>query len=287
MGSLRRSASNLPPALIAGACILLPLIFVAAFPGLLAPYSPDTIVGIPLSAPSAANLLGTDEIGRDILSRVIYGARSDVVVSFSAATIAFVVGSLIGILLGYRGGIAETTGMRVVDIFLAFPAIVLSLFLITIFGHGELLEIFAIAVVMTPSMARFARGTSVVLRNRAYIDASRILRARDRYVVRRHLFPNALRTLLVAGSVLGAGAVLIAASLSYLGLGPPPPTPSWGSLLYSAFQNVFEAPLYGIVPGVCITLLAYGYLLLGKGLGQLQGRTGGHEAVFKTSVVRI
>ncbi len=221
MGSLRRSASNLPPALIAGACILLPLIFVAAFPGLLAPYSPDTIVGIPLSGPSAANLLGTDEIGRDILSRVIYGARSDVVVSFSAATIAFVVGSLIGILLGYRGGIAETTGMRVVDIFLAFPAIVLSLFLITIFGHGELLEIFAIAVVMTPSMARFARGTSVVLRNRAYIDASRILRARDRYVVRRHLFPNALRTLLVAGSVLGAGAVLIAASLSYLGLGPP------------------------------------------------------------------
>jgi peptide/nickel transport system permease protein len=287
MGSLRRSVSNLPPALIGGACILLPLIFVAAFPGLLAPYSPDTIVGIPLSGPSAANLLGTDEIGRDILSRVIYGARSDVVVSLAAATIAFVVGSLIGVLLGYRGGIAETTGMRVVDIFLAFPAIVLSLFLITIFGHGEMLEIFAIAVVMTPSMARFARGTSVVLRNRAYIDASRILRARDRYVVRRHLFPNALRTLLVAGSVLGAGAVLIAASLSYLGLGPPPPTPSWGSLLYSAFQNVFEAPLYGIVPGLCITLLAYGYLLLGKGLGQLQGRTGGQEAVFKTSVVRI
>jgi peptide/nickel transport system permease protein len=284
---LRRSVAHLPGTLIGGVCILVPFIFVAAFPGLLAPYSPDQIVGAPLSSPSGSDLLGTDEIGRDILSRVIYGAQSDVVVSLSAALLAFVVGSLIGVLLGYRGGTAETVGMRIVDIFLAFPAIVLALFLITIFGHGELIEIVAIAVVMAPSMARFARGTSVILRNRAYIDASRILSAPDRYVVRRHLIPNALRTLLVAASVLGAGAVLIAASLSYLGLGPPPPTPSWGNLLYTAFQNVFQSPLYGVVPGVCITLLAYGYMLLGKGLGELQGKTGRHQSVFRTSVVRV
>jgi peptide/nickel transport system permease protein len=136
-------------------------------------------------------------------------------------------------------------------------------------------------------MARFARATGLLLRNRAFIDVGRILRAKDRYIVRRHLLPNALRSLLVAAAVLGAAAVLIAASLNYLGLGPPPPAPSWGYLSYVAYQNIFVAPLYGIVPGVCIFLLAYAYMLLAQGLGQLQGRTGSQESVFKASVARV
>jgi peptide/nickel transport system permease protein len=256
-----------------------------AFPGLLAPDDPYTSVGAPLSGPSAAHWLGTDEIGRDIVSRVIYSAHSDVVISLSATVLAFVVGSLLGIFLGYRGGIVDTAGTRVVDVMLAFPAIVLALFLIAIFGHGELVEIIAIAAVMMPSMARFARGTSLLLRNRAYIESSEILHASHAYVIRRHLLPNAMRSLLVAASVLAASAVLISASLSYLGLGVAPPTPSWGTMLYNAFQSVFQAPLYGVAPGVFITVLAYGYMLLGRGLADLQGRTGSQARAFRTSAM--
>jgi peptide/nickel transport system permease protein len=278
---------RLPKALIAAVFTLVPFALMATIPWLFAPYGPDTTVGIPLSGPSAGNWLGTDEIGRDVLTRVIYSAQSDVAISLAATVIAFVGGSLIGIFLGYRGGIIDTAGSRIVDVMLAFPAIVLALFLIAIFGHGELVEIVAIAAVMMPSMARFARGTSVLLRHRAYIESSEILRASRAYVIRRHLVPNALRSLLVAASVLGASAVLISAALSYLGLGVTPPTPSWGTMLYNAFQNVFQAPLYGVAPGVCITVLAYGYMLLGRGLGDLQGRTGRQDRVFRSSVTRV
>jgi peptide/nickel transport system permease protein len=266
--------TRLPKQLVGGLVILVPLLYLAVLPDTVAPYPATTIIGAPLAGPSAHDLLGTDEIGRDILSRVIYGAQSDVLISLGSTLIAFVIGTLIGVALGYRGGFADTVGMRLVDVLLAFPAIVLALFLIAIFGHGELVEIIAIAAVMTPSMTRFARSTSLLLRHRGYVESSQILHASAWHVIRRHLIPNAMRPLLVAASVLGASAVLIAASLSYLGLGTQPPTPSWGNLLYSAFQQVFQAPLYGIVPGICITLLALGYTLLGRGLADLHGRTG-------------
>lgn len=266
--------TRLPKQLIGGLAILIPLLYLAVLPGTVAPYPATAIVGAPLSGPSGNDLLGTDEIGRDILSRVIYGAQSDVLISLGSTLLAFVIGSLIGVALGYRGGFADTAGMRIVDVLLAFPAIVLALFLIAIFGHGELVEIIAIAAVMAPSMTRFARSTSLLLRHRGYVESSQILRASAWHVIRRHLIPNAMRSLLVAASVLGASAVLIAASLSYLGLGTQPPTPSWGNLLYSAFQQVFQAPLYGVVPGLCITVLALGYMLLGRGLAELQGRAG-------------
>ncbi len=243
---------------------------------------------MPLAPPGSGALLGTDEIGRDVLSRVIYGAHSDVLVSLAATALAFLVGSVVGVAIGYLGGFVDTASSRIIDILLAFPAIVLALFLITIFGHGEFVEIVSIAAVMAPSMARFARSTSLLLRHRAYVESSQILHASTWHIMRRHLLPNALRTILVAASVLGASAVLIAASLSYLGLGTQPPTASWGEMLYNAFNNVFEAPLYGIVPGACITILAYGYLLLARGLGELQGRTGRHRASdFRSPVMRV
>ena len=285
MAAPLRAVFGLPKSLLGAIVVLVPFAVMTAVPSLLAPYSPYATVGAPLSGPSAANWLGTDEIGRDVLSRVIYSAQSDVVISLSATALAFAVGSLLGIFLGYRGGFVDTAGTRVVDVMLAFPTIVLALFLIAIFGHGELVVIVAIAAVMMPSMARFARGTSLLLRNRAYIESSEILRASRAYVIRRHLVPNAMRSLLVAASVLGASAVLISASLSYLGLGVTPPTPSWGSMLYNAFQNVFSAPLYGVAPGVFITVLAYGYMMLGRGLADLQGSTGRQERAFRSSAM--
>jgi peptide/nickel transport system permease protein len=281
---LRRVAA-LPPALIGAIVILVPFAFLALFPSLVAPYSQDYSLGPLTRPPSGQYLLGTDQFGHDSLTYIIYGARYEFVISISATLIAFVVGSLIGIAIGYRGGFTDVAGMRVVDVFLAFPAIIFAIFLLTIFGHSELVEIIAIAAVMAPSMARYARGLGVVLRNRAYVDVARIMRAPSTYIVRRHLFPNALRSLLVAASVLGAFTVIFAASLDYLGLGNPLAI-SWGNMLHQAFDYVFSDPWYGIPPGICIVLLAYGYLLLGQGLGQLQGRTGSHEREFRTSVLR-
>jgi len=266
--------SRFPPSLWGALVILIPALFIAILPGLVAPYQPNAIISPPLLGPTAAHLLGTDEIGRDIFSRVIWSARSSVTVSLASTGLAFVSGTLAGVAIGYRGGAADAVGMRVVDVLLSFPTMILALFMIAVFGNSQLVEILAIALVMTPSMARFARSGSILLRNRAYVEASLILRARPWHVIRHHLLPNIVRSLLVAASVLGASAVLIAAGLAYLGLGTQPPTPSWGYMLYTALKYVFTRPIYGIVPGVCITLLAYGYTLLGRGLGELRVKPG-------------
>jgi peptide/nickel transport system permease protein len=257
-----------PKLLIAGLILLLPFVVVAVAPGLFTSHSPSAIVDQPLLAPSGRHLFGTDEVGRDILARVLYAARSDVAISLASAAIAFTVGTVFGLLSGYLSGVADMISMRLVDVLLSFPTIILALFLITVFGRGELVEIFAIALVMAPSMARFSRGAGLVLRNRAYIESSRLSGARTFFILRRHLLPNALPTLLVAASVLASSAVIISASLSYLGLGTQAPTPSWGNMLRSAYDVVYNAPLYGIFPGVCITLLAGAYIMIGQGLRQ-------------------
>lgn len=255
-----------PVLLLGGLILLLPFVIAAIVPGLLATHSPSAIVGQPLLAPSSQHIFGTDEVGRDIYSRTVYAARSDVVISLASAAIAFAAGTMFGLLSGYLAGIVDIVGMRLVDVLLSFPTIVLALFLITVYGHGELVEILAIALVMAPSMARFSRGAGLVLRNRSYIESCRLSGGRTLFILRRHLLPNALPTLLVAASVLASSAVIISASLSYLGLGTPPPAPSWGNMLRSAYDVVYNAPLYGLFPGICITLLAGAYLMIGQGL---------------------
>ena len=187
-------------------------------------------------------------------------------VSLASAFIAFTLGTTIGLFSGYVGGKVDTVMMRVVDVLLSFPTIVLALFLIVVIGREQWVQVLAIALVMMPSMARFSRGTGLVLRNRGYVEAARLAGASRRHVLRHHVLPNSLPTLLVAASVLAASAVLISASLSYLGLGAQPPDPSWGNMLRSAYGVVYEAPLYGLGPGVCVTLVAGAYILIGEGL---------------------
>jgi ABC-type dipeptide/oligopeptide/nickel transport system permease subunit len=219
-----------------------------------------------LLGPSRDHLLGTDEIGRDLLSRCIYAARTDIFVSLSAAAVAFVVGTAIGLFSGYAGGRIDTLTMRIIDVLLSFPTIVLALFLITIFGRGQWVQILAIGLVMMPSTARFSRGEGLMLRGRGYVEASRISGGSRRHILVKHVLPNSLATLLVAASVLASSAVLISASLSYLGLGAQPPEPSWGNMLRAAYGVVYDAPLYGIGAGVCISLVAGAYILIGEGL---------------------
>jgi peptide/nickel transport system permease protein len=258
--------------LLIGGAIFALLVIVAIFPGLFAPHDPTATAWIPLSPPSGTNLLGTDEVGRDILSRVVYSARADVPVSLAAGVLAALGGTALGLLSGYVGGVFDTVAMRTVDIGLAFPTVVLALFLITVLGRGEGTEILAIALVMMPSMARFSRGAALALRPRAFVEASRTSGATVRHIVWRHILPNALSPLLVASSVLASAAVLLSASLSYLGLGVQPPAPSWGQMLGSAFDVVYQAPLYGVVPGVCVVLLSGAYVLIGHGLRIRQSR---------------
>ncbi len=274
-----------PPLLIGGVVLLLPFVIVALFPGLFTSYGPSAIVDQPLLGPSGQHLLGTDEVGRDVFTRVLYAARSDVVISVASAAAAFTVGTLFGLLTGYLSGIVDTVGMRLVDVLLSFPTIILALFLITVLGRGEGVEILAIALVMAPSVARFSRGAGLVLRDRAYIESSRLSGARTWFILRRHLLPNALPTLLVAASVLASSAVIISASLSYLGLGTQPPTPSWGNMLRSAYDVVYDAPLYGVFPGVCITLLAGAYIMIGQGLRRRASERGG--AIDNEPIARV
>lgn len=255
-----------PLPLVVGLAILAPFLVVSLVPGLVAPYGPLSIETTPLLGPSGEHLLGTDEVGRDLLSRSLHAARTDIFVSLASAFVAFSLGTAIGLFSGYVGGWADTVTMRIVDVLLSFPTIVLALFLITIFGRDQWVQILAIALVMMPSTARFSRGEGLVLRSRGYVEASRISGASRLHILRRHVLPNSLPTLLVAASVLASSAVLISASLSYLGLGAQPPEPSWGNMLRSAYGVVYDAPLYGIGPGVCISLVAGAYILIGEGL---------------------
>ena len=282
-----RAFFRLPKSLIAAIFVLFPFAFMAAFPSILAPYNPYSTIGIPLAGPSSSNWLGTDEIGRDILSRVIYSAQSDVVISLAATVIAFVVGSLVGISLGYQGGKIDTAGTRVVDIMLAFPAIVLALFLIAIFGHGELVEIIAIAGVMMPSMARFARGTTLLLRNRGIHrverDPPRVPHVSDPSASRPERVAIAARRGI--GSRGERGSHLRLTQL--LGARSDPANAELG---HDALQRLPER-----LPGARLRRnarsLYHGARLrlhaAGRGLGQLQGHTGRQERAFRSSVTRV
>lgn len=266
MSAFSATIRRQPAPLLAGLLILAPFLFICVFPGVVAPYDPLRIDSLPLLGPSREHLLGTDEIGRDLLSRCIYAARTDIFVSLSAAAVAFVIGTAIGLFSGYVGGRIDTVTMRLIDILLSFPTIVLALFLITIFGREQWVQILAIGLVMMPSTARFSRGEGLVLRGRGYVEASRISGGSRRHILIKHVLPNSLATLLVAASVLASSAVLISASLSYLGLGAQPPEPSWGNMLRAAYGVVYDAPLYGIGAGVSISLVAGAYILIGEGL---------------------
>lgn len=284
-GRSRPLASRVSPSAI-GLVMLAPFVAFALMPSLFAPFDPYQIVNMPLLGPSGSHLLGTDEIGRDLLSRVIFASRNDLLVSILSAAVAFTLGTVFGLLSGYVGGIFDTVSMRAVDVFLSFPTIVMALFLITVFGRQSWVQVLAIALVMTPSMARFARGEGLVLRSRGYVEASKVSGGGRLHILFRHLLPNAMPTLLVAASVLACAAVLIAASLSYLGLGAQPPTASWGNMLRSAYGVVYDAPLFGIGPGIAISVVAGAYVLIGEGLRR-RFRTDRNTSSISRTVGRV
>jgi peptide/nickel transport system permease protein len=219
-----------------------------------------------LKGPSAAHLLGTDQFGRDVLARLVWGARLSVSIGALAVALALVVGVPIGALSGYAGGAVDNVLMRCMDALLAFPALLLALGLVAIMGPGSTSTTLAIGIVYTPGVARLTRGVVLAERPQEYVQAARALGQRDRWVLTRHIMPNCVSALLVQASVNFANAMVIEAGLSFLGIGTPPPTPSWGLMLNEARAFMTSARHVAIAPGVAISLAVLGWNLLGDGL---------------------
>jgi peptide/nickel transport system permease protein len=180
--------------------------------------------------------------------------------------------------------VASTVALRVTDVMLAFPSILLALFLVAVIGPSDYIVMLALTILYIPGFTRFARGMALSLRERAFVEASVISGGRSWYVIRRHLLPNAIGPLLVGVSLTAAYTLLAAATLSYLGLGTPPPAPSWGNMLQASFNYVFQDWQYGIWPGLCIVIVALGYVLVAEGIEVAVQRSGsaGADAVVDT-----
>ena len=251
-----------------GAIILLTLIAVAVFAPYLAPHPPARqVLGDRLSPPgSPGYLLGTDAYGRDILSRMIYGARISLQVGITAVSIAVISGSVVGLLAGYYGGWFDLLVMRVVDVMLAFPTILMALAFIAILGPALMNVMIAVGVTMSPHYARVVRSSVLSLREKEFTEAARAAGARDFRIMFQHIMLNSLTPIMVMAT-LGAGtAILVEASLSFLGLGVPPPTPTWGITISEGRRWLMTAPWVSLVPGVAIMITVLGLNLLGDGL---------------------
>ncbi len=234
---------------------------------LLAPYDPTkAYLRLRKAPPSWEHPLGMDEVGRDMLSRIIYGARVSLQVGFLSVIGAILVGTLIGAVSGYVGGWVDNVVMRVMDVLLAFPSLLLALAIVTILGPGLLNMLYAIAIVSIPTYARLVRASVLAEKASDYVLAARAIGAGHARILFRQIMPNALTPILVQGT-LGIGtAILDAAALGFLGLGAQPPTPEWGTMLSRAQQVFFSAPHIGIFPGLAIMLTVLGFNLLGDGL---------------------
>ncbi len=252
----------------AGAVIVIIMVLAGLFADVIAPYNPvETDYGAMLAAPSAGHWLGTDEFGRDLLSRIIHGARTALFVGFSAAFIGATVGLVIGVASAYFSGWLDLMIQRVVDVFMSFPLIILALAVVAAFGTGTDRVILAILIPMIPRAARICRSGALAIREMPYVDAARASGYRDRRIILRHMVPNVVAAyLIVLTSFLGQ-AILLEASLSFLGLGVQEPTPAWGLMLHGgASQYAETAPWMAIYPGVAITLAVFGFNLFGDSL---------------------
>ncbi len=252
---------------IAGVVILLLLVLGATFAPILVPYSPTaTDFSALQQGPSAKHWFGTDQLGRDILSRVFYGARVSLAAGLVSVLIALVLGGLIGLVAGFYGGWIDDVLMRLTDAMLAFPFLVLAIALAAVLGPSLQNTMLAIGVVTTPVFARLIRGQVLAERPRDYVQAAVALGGGDGRIIARHLLPNILGPLIVQVSLSTATAVLAEATLSFLGLGVQPPTPSWGSMLNDARGYLSQAPHMALFPGLAIFLAVLAFNLIGDGL---------------------
>ena len=252
---------------VVGLAIILLLIATAALAPTIAPYPPNAPdLAARLASPSAAHWLGTDELGRDILSRIIYGSRLTLYVIVLVAVIAAPVGLLIGTVAGYAGGWLDTVLMRITDIFLAFPKLILALAFVAALGPGIENAIIAIAITSWPPYARIARAETITIRKADFIKAARLQGASPARLVWGHIMPLCLSSLIVRVTLDMAGIILTAAGLGFLGLGAQPPLPEWGAMISSGRKYMLDQWWVAAMPGIAIFVVSLGFNLLGDGL---------------------
>ena len=266
MSSLLRAVAANPPAL-AGVILVSLLVVMAALAPLLAPFDPTAQdLANRLLPPGGAHLFGTDELGRDVASRILFGARITLRMVLLVSVIVAPLGLLIGITAGYFGGWVEQALMRVTDVFLAFPKLILALALVSAIGPSLENAIFAIAATSWPAYARVARAESVLLRRADFIAAARLLGASPWRILSLHIAPLCVSSVLVRLTLDMAGIVLTAAGLGFLGLGAQPPLPEWGAMMAAGRQYLTDQWWVAAVPGGAILLASLGFNLLGDGL---------------------
>jgi peptide/nickel transport system permease protein len=256
---------------IFGTAVMAVFVLMAVFAPLLAPYDPlDQNLPQKFAGPSLAHPFGQDELGRDILSRVIYGARISLTAGLAAVALATVVGTIVGLVAGYLGRWPDSFLMRLMDVILAFPSILLAIVIVSVLGPSLPNAMLAIGIVFIPQIARVVRSAVISVRERDYIEAERALGAGDAQIVFSGILPNSMAPLIVQSTLTLATAILDIAALSFLGLGARAPTPEWGAMLTDAFRSGFGVFLQGqhaiIFPGIAIALAVLSVNFIGDGL---------------------
>lgn len=250
-----------------GLAVFVAIVLMALLADVLAPYDPLAQgVGKPLAPPSWAHWAGTDSFGRDIASRIIHGSRIALEVGILAVLLAMAVGVTLGLVAGYYGGWLDIVIMRVMDALFAFPIIILAIAMMAIIGFGVINVIIAVAVGFIAPFARVTRGDVLAVKEEPYIEAARLAGIRSLPIIVRHVLPNVAAPIIVQAALRVSGAIITESGLSFLGLGPPPPTPVWGSMIAEGRNFVVMAPHISTMPGLALMLAVIGLNLFGDGL---------------------
>lgn len=250
-----------------GMGIVVALVLVAAGQRMLAPQSPTKIdIAVALRAPDRFHWMGTDQYGRDVYSRVVHGASISLVVGFISVGIAASAGTAVGLLAGFYGGKVDAILMRIIDVMLAFPGILLALAIVSVLGPNLRNLMIAVGISAIPLYARLVRGSVLVAKEQLYVEAARVIGVPIRVMLVRHILPNVVAPIIVAATLGMGGAILAAAALSFIGLGSQPPTPEWGRMLSEGRDYLRDAWWISTFPGMAIMLMVLGVNMLGDGL---------------------
>jgi peptide/nickel transport system permease protein len=251
---------------VVGAVIVGLTILIAVFAPLFAPHSPEDQRAKRLLGPSWNHLFGTDELGRDTFSRIIFGSRVSLEVGIIAVAVSLVLGGTLGMLAGFFGGRIDSLVMRIVDILFAFPGLILAIVIAGLLGPSSRNAMIAIGIVYAPAFARVIRGSVLSVKNELYLESARVAGASNWRLIARHVLPNIVAPLIVLITVYLSSAILAEAGLSFLGLGTQPPEPSWGGMLNAARTYMELSPWMAVAPGLAIALVVLGLNFLGDGL---------------------
>jgi peptide/nickel transport system permease protein len=267
LGAVGRFARRKPLGAL-GALIVVVMLVMAAFAEWIAPYDYDeTVRGARMKAPSTAHWLGTDNLSRDMWSRVVYGARVSITVGFATIGLAIVLATVIGVSSGYFGGVYDLVIQRIVDAWLSFPYLVIILSVMAVLGPGLLNLVVSLAILIAAVNSRVIRGAAIAVAQSAYVEAARALGCGHARIIARHIVPNLIATIIILATIGLGAAILAESALSFLGFGVPPPFPSWGAMLSGSGRTyMFRAPWMAVWPGVAISLAVFGFNMLGDAL---------------------